>query len=50
MTKITCERRDCKHWVDDECSLQKIVVKERTISDDEEVAVCSTFEIVTGVC
>jgi len=30
--------------------VEKILVKERTISEDEELAVCSTFEMVAGVC
>jgi hypothetical protein len=50
LTKISCERRDCKHCVDGECSRGKIEIKERTVPPDEEIAVCNTFEIVAGVC
>lgn len=50
MAKVVCERRDCKHWVEGECSKEEIEVKERTISPDEELAVCSSYEIVAGVC
>ena len=50
MTKVVCDRRDCKHWVDGECSKEEIAVKERTVSADEEIAVCSTYEMVAGLC
>jgi hypothetical protein len=50
MTKVLCERRDCKHWVDGECSQKKIEIKERTFPPDEEIAVCKTYEMVAGVC
>jgi hypothetical protein len=36
--------------VEGECSKEEIEVKERTISPDEELAVCSSYEIVAGVC
>ncbi|MGB9134068.1 MAG: DUF1540 domain-containing protein [Candidatus Bathyarchaeia archaeon] len=50
MTKVVCERRDCKHWVDGECSQKKIEIKERTLTPDEELAVCKTYAAVAGVC
>ncbi|UCE16040.1 MAG: hypothetical protein JSV12_09375 [Candidatus Bathyarchaeota archaeon] len=50
MTKVICERRDCKHWIDSECSRKEIEVKEKTVSLEEEIAVCSTYEILAGVC
>ena len=50
MTEVMCERRDCKYWVDGECSQKRIEVKERTFPPDEEIAVCKTYEMVAGVC
>ena len=50
VTKVLCERMDCKHWVDGECAKKEIEVKERTIPPDEEVAVCSAYEIVAAFC
>jgi hypothetical protein len=50
MTKVVCERRDCMHWVDGECSEKKIEVKERTATPTEELAVCMTYTVVAGVC
>jgi hypothetical protein len=50
MTKVICERGDCKHWVDGECSKKEIKVTERTIQPEEELAVCNSYEIVAGVC
>jgi hypothetical protein len=49
LTKIICDRRDCKHWVDGECSKEEIKVEERTASE-EELAVCVTYEIVAAFC
>jgi len=50
MTRVICERRDCKHWVDGECAQEKIEIKERTIPPNEELAFCKTYEMVAGVC
>lgn len=50
MTKVVCERRDCKHWVDGVCSQEKIEVKERTVTPTEELAVCKTYVVIAGVC
>jgi hypothetical protein len=50
VTKVLCERMDCKHWVNGECAKKEIEVKERTIPPDEEVAVCSAYEIVAAFC
>lgn len=50
VTRVMCERRDCKHWVDGECSQNKIEITERTILPDEEIAVCKTYEMAAGVC
>ncbi|UCE96339.1 MAG: DUF1540 domain-containing protein [Candidatus Bathyarchaeota archaeon] len=50
MTEVTCERRDCKHWVDGVCATKKIKIKERTIPPDEEIAYCKTYVMVSGVC
>jgi len=50
MTKVICERRDCKHWVDGECSQKKIEIKERTFPPDEEIAVCKTYKMLVGIC
>ncbi|UCH32190.1 MAG: hypothetical protein JSV05_02030 [Candidatus Bathyarchaeota archaeon] len=50
MTKIICERRDCKYCVDSECSQNKIEIEERTYPPDEEIAVCKTFKVIAGVC
>jgi hypothetical protein len=50
VTKVVCERQDCKHWVDGECSQNRIEIKERTIPPDEEIALCQTYEAVSGVC
>jgi hypothetical protein len=50
MTQVMCDRRDCKHWVDGECSKEKIQVIERTVTQDEEIAICSTYEMVAGLC
>ena len=50
MTKVVCERRDCKHFVDGECSRKQIIVIERTLSSDEEIALCKTYEMIAGVC
>ncbi|UCB61449.1 MAG: hypothetical protein JSW72_05240 [Candidatus Bathyarchaeota archaeon] len=50
MTKVICERGDCKHCVDGECSQNTIEVKERTFPPEEEIAVCKTYEMVSGVC
>jgi hypothetical protein len=50
VTKVLCERMDCKHWVDGECAKKEIEVKERTIPPDEEVAVCSAYKIVAAFC
>lgn len=50
MTKVNCERRDCKHWVDNECSQAEIEVKERTVPPDEEIAICKTYKMLAGVC
>jgi hypothetical protein len=50
MTKVVCERRDCKHCVDGECSLEIIEVREKTVPPNEELAVCRTYEAVAGVC
>jgi hypothetical protein len=41
---------DCKHWVDGECAKEEIAIKERTISSEEEIAVCSAYEIVAAFC
>ena len=48
LTKIICDRRDCKNWVDGECSKEEVKVEERTISD--EVAICATYEMVAAFC
>jgi hypothetical protein len=50
MTKVICERRDCKFWVDGECSKEKIEIEERTVTPNEEVALCRTYEMTAGVC
>lgn len=50
MTKVICERRDCEHWVEGECSQEKIEIKEKTISPNEEVAFCETYKMVAGAC
>jgi hypothetical protein len=50
VTKVLCERMDCKHWVDGECDKKEIEVKERAIPPDEEVAICSAYEIVAAFC
>jgi hypothetical protein len=50
MTKVLCERMDCKHWIDSECGLEKIKIKERTISADDELAVCSNYKILPAYC
>jgi hypothetical protein len=49
LTKIICDRRDCKNWVDGECSKEEVKVEERTISD-EELAICATYEMVAAFC
>jgi len=36
--------------MDGECSKKEIEVKERTISLEEEIAVCTTYELLAGVC
>jgi hypothetical protein len=36
--------------VDGECSKKEIEVKEKTLSSKEELAICSTYEMVAGVC
>ena len=50
LTKINCKRRDCKHWIDGECSKKEIEVIERTIPPEEEIAVCKAYEKMVGVC
>ena len=50
MTKVLCERMDCKHYVDGECAKKEIKIKERTIPPKEEVAICSAYEIVAAFC
>jgi len=45
-----CERMDCKHWIDGECVNVTIQIKERTISEDQELAVCSNYEIIPAFC
>jgi hypothetical protein len=50
VTKVLCERMECKRWVDGECAKKEIEVKERTIPPDEEVAVCSAYETVAAFC
>jgi hypothetical protein len=49
LTKIVCDRRDCKHWVDGECSMKEVKVEEHTASE-EELAVCVTYEMVAAFC
>ena len=49
LTKVNCGRRDCKHWVDGECSKEEIRVEERTTSA-EELAVCVSYEMVAAFC
>jgi hypothetical protein len=49
LTQIICNRRDCKNWVDGECSKEEIKVEERTTSE-EEFAVCTTYEMVAAFC
>ena len=50
MIKVLCERMDCKHWVDGECAKKEIEIKERTIPQEEEIAVCSAYKIVAAFC
>ena len=50
VTKVLCERMDCKHWVDGECAKKEIKIKERTIPPEEEIAVCSAYEKVAAFC
>ena len=50
MTKVLCERMDCKHWIDGECGLEQIKIKERTISADDELAICSNYKILPAYC
>jgi len=50
LTKVMCERRDCKNWVDGECSQKIIEIQERTVPPDEEIAICKTYAMVAGVC
>ena len=50
LTKVICERMDCKHWVDGECAKKEIEVKERMIPPEEEVAVCNAYEIIAAFC
>jgi len=50
MTKVSCDRQDCKHWVSGECSKEAIEIAERTIPPNEEIAYCKNYEIVKGTC
>jgi hypothetical protein len=50
VTKVDCDRQDCKHWVDNECSLKKIKIREKTLPSEEEIAICETYEMFAGAC
>ena len=49
MVKVNCDRRDCKNWVDSECSREQIRIEERTTSA-EELAVCVNYDMVAAFC
>jgi hypothetical protein len=50
MTKVLCGRMDCKHWIDGECANEVIQIKEKTISPDVELAICSNYKIIPAFC
>ena len=50
MTNVLCERMDCKRWWTGNAQKNEIKIKERTIPPEEEVAVCSAYEIVAAFC
>ena len=49
LTKIVCDRRDCKHWFYGECSTEEVKVEEYTASE-EELAVWVTYEMAAAFC